>query len=533
MAVPTALCMVGLAVSLWLYWSHSAWYVNESYFQEDGKVRLLSGAILIIVTTTASLTSFVLQQESERSALAERLNSSVRARGPWLQLVVREMRPRVERTALLAVLSSAERQSLQSGAALPAPSPELRTLAQDFAAQGWHRVQVQSASGTAAMALLGSARSQPTFRAPLDATGAVELLWDGALLLRFTQPLLGEAGGKGLRLVMERDATELASVVFSLAGLGQTGEITACVMQDGMLLCLPSRWQPQPFRVQPRPAGSPPLAMQLAVANQRGVREGLDYRQNNVIAAYGQLAPGLGFVIKQDAVEIFAPIRRALGIGVLMTLVVVLGGTAVMAWQLGPLVARMRRAEVLASETAQKMQTLAQYDVLTSLPNRALFMDRLASACLRAARSGEAIAVVFIDVDGFKGINDSLGHAAGDAMLVQTGQRLAGAVRKSDTVARLGGDEFTILLEGMSQAEHDVQAIMDSITRAMHPPLDLLGQQRSVTLSIGVALHPGGSHPVDAGELLTHADQAMYDAKRSGKNTHRLVVLAPPAAEMA
>ena len=524
MSLQTATGMILLALSLWLSWFHSAWYANEIYFREDGKVRLLSGAILIVVTTTAALTGFVLQQETERAALIEKLSASVRARGPWLRLMAKEMQPQAERLIVSSRLSARELNLLNAGTDAQLSPKLLKAWATDFARQGWSRVAIQVNPGLT-LAILGPAQSKPAFIAPLDDAAATELLWDGVLMLRFSQPLVdGPMAGKA-RLVMERDASALGLVLFSIQGLGETGEVAACKMDEGMLSCLPTRWQPKPYKVTPRPAGTVPLPMQLALANQRGTFEGLDYRKSNVIAAYGQLAPGLGFVVKQDAIEVFAPIRSSLATGALMTALLSLGGAILMAWQLNPLVARMRRAEVLASEAAKKMQVLAQYDALTGLPNRALFMDRIATATLRATRSNEAVAVAFIDVDGFKGINDTHGHDVGDAMLIEVGLRLSHAVRKTDTVARLGGDEFTIILEGLTHPLHDVQKVMDTISESMRRQFVLNREERVVTLSIGVAVHLGGPGTVDPTELLKRADEAMYEAKRGGKNSHRVAVL--------
>ena len=163
-----------------------------------------------------------------------------------------------------------------------------------------------------------------------------------------------------------------------------------------------------------------------------------------------------------------------------------------------------------------KLIHLAQYDALTGLPNRALFMDRLAGATLRANRANRALAVLFLDLDGFKKVNDTLGHHSGDELLKKFGERLTLAVRKSDTVARLAGDEFTIILEELTDLEADTRAVADKIIASMRHPFDLPDGSVSVTTSIGIAIHAGAGANVDA--LLRKADDAMYRAKFSGKN---------------
>jgi diguanylate cyclase (GGDEF)-like protein/PAS domain S-box-containing protein len=158
---------------------------------------------------------------------------------------------------------------------------------------------------------------------------------------------------------------------------------------------------------------------------------------------------------------------------------------------------------------------MAQFDMLTGLPNRALFMDRLTSTAVRAKRSGSAFAVLFLDLDGFKKVNDTMGHHSGDELLQKFGERLSELVRKSDTVARFGGDEFTIILEGLLHPQADACAVADKILTAMRVPFDLADGQATVTTSIGVAVETSGESNIE--ELLRHADDAMYRAKSSGK----------------
>ena len=163
-----------------------------------------------------------------------------------------------------------------------------------------------------------------------------------------------------------------------------------------------------------------------------------------------------------------------------------------------------------------KLVYQAQYDFLTGLPNRSLFMDRLHHALFRARRNQTGLGVMFLDLDGFKQINDTLGHHAGDELLKQFAQRIATAVRKSDTVSRLSGDEFTVLLEELGSPERDAEAVADKIIAAIQPPFLLGDQEVIVTTSIGLAFYSSGECDLD--EMLRRADKAMYSAKKSGKN---------------
>jgi diguanylate cyclase (GGDEF)-like protein/PAS domain S-box-containing protein len=168
---------------------------------------------------------------------------------------------------------------------------------------------------------------------------------------------------------------------------------------------------------------------------------------------------------------------------------------------------------------AERMAHLAQYDALTDLPNRVLLQDRARQALAHARRGGKSVAVMYIDLDGFKQVNDTLGHDVGDELLVQLAQRLTGAVRASDTVCRQGGDEFVVLLPGIDAAEQACH-VARKIMAACRAPYLLNGQVLSVGLSGGIALFPEHGHNFD--ELSRHADAAMYAAKHAGRRQFRL-----------
>ena len=161
----------------------------------------------------------------------------------------------------------------------------------------------------------------------------------------------------------------------------------------------------------------------------------------------------------------------------------------------------------------------AYHDPLTELPNRALFHDRLNRALSRARRHGKYIAVLFLDLDRFKIINDSLGHDAGDRLLVMVGQRLRARMRPEDTAARLGGDEFTVLLEDIEDIHH-AAGVAERIAEDLRAPFEIGGREVFTTSSIGIAISDGHSHVAD--DLMRHADAAMYQAKAHGKARYRI-----------
>jgi diguanylate cyclase (GGDEF)-like protein/PAS domain S-box-containing protein len=181
----------------------------------------------------------------------------------------------------------------------------------------------------------------------------------------------------------------------------------------------------------------------------------------------------------------------------------------------------------ITEEKAQEEQLrrLAHHDSLTGLPNRALFFDRLTQAIAHARRERCYVAVMFLDLDHFKAVNDRFGHDIGDRLLCGIAGRLSACVRHSDTVARLAGDEFTVILPDLTDPEA-AGRIADKMLAGLTEPFDLSGQRITVTASIGIAIHPRDA--ADAEALLARADQAAYAAKRQGRNARLYYDLAPP-----
>jgi diguanylate cyclase (GGDEF)-like protein/PAS domain S-box-containing protein len=165
------------------------------------------------------------------------------------------------------------------------------------------------------------------------------------------------------------------------------------------------------------------------------------------------------------------------------------------------------------------LDRIAHYDVLTAVPNRRLLGDRLEQAIDRARRLGKSLAVCYLDLDGFKPINDQFGHEGGDRLLVEVASRLQSISRGDDTVARLGGDEFVMLWNDIDHESECFQAL-DRILAEVSSPMMLDGVPVSVSASIGVTMYPDDN--VDADSLLRHADHAMYSAKQLGKNRYQL-----------
>ena len=168
---------------------------------------------------------------------------------------------------------------------------------------------------------------------------------------------------------------------------------------------------------------------------------------------------------------------------------------------------------------AQQLTYIATHDPLTGLPNRVMFSDRLTMALAQAKRNEQKLAVMILDLDRFKNINDTLGHDAGDQLLTGVGDRLVGLLRKSDTVARLGGDEFMVLLPQIGRTD-DATKTAQKILKGFQKPFSIDNNELSITTSIGIAIYPEGGEDVDT--LIKNADTAMYRAKEQSRNNYQL-----------
>ena len=180
-----------------------------------------------------------------------------------------------------------------------------------------------------------------------------------------------------------------------------------------------------------------------------------------------------------------------------------------------------------ARNQGKMLESLALKDPLTGLANRRLLAERMSMALVHARRNKSTMAVVYLDLDGFKQINNTLGHGAGDALLIMVAGRLVATVREEDTVARLGGDEFIMALWNVTGTD-DAAKVALKVVEAVSQPYGIEGHTVRITTSAGIAIYP--VHGEDADTLMKNADLALYEAKRAGKNTCRISERPDPSA---
>ncbi|WP_374046056.1 diguanylate cyclase domain-containing protein [Massilia sp. R2A-15] len=243
------------------------------------------------------------------------------------------------------------------------------------------------------------------------------------------------------------------------------------------------------------------------------------------------------FQLAQEFIpDIAAQAREAMRSGVTfrgeMQATVALGDVRTYEYQLVPVCPPGGRCEAIAGNardiTARKVEEdrirrRASHDLLTDLPNRGLFRERLEHEVQHAARTRLPLALLFIDLDGFKEVNDRLGHAAGDELLQQVAQRIKRRTRVTDTVARLGGDEFTVILTDVTESQH-IDTIAATILGDLREPFALAAGEAGISASIGISVYPGDGATSE--ELVVNSDAAMYAAKSAGRNCYRFFTAA-------
>ncbi|MCZ6643866.1 MAG: diguanylate cyclase, partial [Gammaproteobacteria bacterium] len=184
----------------------------------------------------------------------------------------------------------------------------------------------------------------------------------------------------------------------------------------------------------------------------------------------------------------------------------------------GSTILRSIRYAIERKRTELRLAFLATYDSLTEIPNRNFFVDHLKKAVSRAQRNGSLLGLVFLDLDRFKGVNDTLGHYFGDKLLCAVAKRISAAVRNGDIVARMGGDEFAILLENMNDTQA-AETVARKLINVLAEPYELDGHSVNVTISVGITIYPKDDG--DPQTLVKNADMAMYQAKSAGRNCYQ------------
>lgn len=506
--------LLAYAAGLWGQSHRMAWYRHLYPGRDDRRISVISSAILLTIAISAGLAGFVLLAKTTQEVLTNSLTISLEHRVRTFQasldnaikdVTLASTRPRFN--ILMAKLAKT--------GITDAEAQEIQRILDDIIKNTPIAALVVTDAHGRIVGKRGVLVHNPPFTAPLAGRDNGALLWKGGTVLRASALIMPKGERAGL-LVADVPLPAIDRLFRDYAGLGQSGSMGVCAAKGDGILCMPSR--ANKFRViqAPRHFKGLPVPMSFALANKTGVVTTFDVHGENVISAHAPIGKtGLGMIVKVRSDELYLPVRQQLGytLGAIALLVAI--GIVLLRWQITPL-ARSLVAQIHERKLAEeRFAHLAHHDSLTNLPNRVLFHDRLQLAMIDANRRKQSVAVMFLDLDRFKTINDTLGHDAGDELLKQAAQRLTACLRAGDTVSRLAGDEFAMVLPGAESVEH-TRHLAQRLIGVFTEPFTIREQQIFITASVGITLYPADAATVEG--LLKNADTAMYRAKDTGRN---------------
>ena len=524
MPPPTAVGVLLVALALLLHSMRSRWYQAYYLDQEDRKFTLTSTLIVLLIALSAGIAGFSMMTITLEDMLKNNLRISLDHRRRIFEVALERAidnmyligtRPRFV-TLMTKVsygsITRAEREEFE------------RIFTNIIATTGVSAFELYDARGRR-FGGRGRLVTDSEIDAAVRAAFPVQLRWQQGTLLHARVPMMN-GGRQVATLVADMRLMDMDRLTADFTGLGETGTMAVCApLADGMQ-CFPNRLNG--FRVfkAARTMNGHSLPMDRALRGLYGIDRSRDAQGQDVMAAYGPIGDfDLGMVVRMRTSELYLPARKQLQYLLLVILVPVLIGLYLLRWQLGPLIRRLVHEVNERRSAEDRLSYLAHHDSLTGLPNRVVVMDRLEHSLAEAERRDRMAAVLFVDLDNFKIINDTLGHEAGDALLRDVAARLQAGVRRGDTVARMSGDEFAVILTDLVHGE-DAGAVAGKFLEQFRAPFRLHEREHYVTPSIGISVFPADGD--SAGQLLKNADIAMYRAKDQGKNRYQYY-----SAEMA
>lgn len=506
--------LIAIAGGIWTQCQQTAWRVRLDMSRDDKKISLIGGLILLAIASSAGLAGFALMANTTREVLNNSLMISLEHRARSFETIINH----AAEGALLAstrprfniLMAKHAREALDMD-----ERQEVQKILDDIIKNTpITALKLYDLNGNL-IGQRGELIDAAPFQVTLGNEGSMTLLWKDGTVLNARLPIRPKGERAGL-MVVDIPMPAIDRLFDDFAGLGQSGSMGVCTLKDDGILCLPSRGNAYQVKLIPRTYAGKPVPMSFALDGKTGVVNTFDRNGDNVISAHAPLPRlGLGMIVKISATELYLSMKQQLKYTLAVIFILVVIGMLFLRWQITPL-ARNLIAQIRERKLAEeRFAHLAHHDSLTGLPNRVLFHDRLQLAMIEAKRHHHSVAVLFLDADRFKTINDTLGHDVGDDLLKQIAQRLTSSLRAGDTVSRLAGDEFALILPAVEDT-NDTRHLARRLLGCFSEPFQLKEQHIFITASIGVTLYPGDATTVEG--LLKNADTAMYRAKYAGRN---------------
>ncbi len=491
----------------------------QRYWRQDEsrKINMVGGTILVMTGLIGVFGGFAVLQPLTVNELQNNLQLGLKSRSEMFKNAIKQAWQDSSTFAAGPLRLDAMRR-LDNNPNDEAARATLQTIAESAPAFGFSAVVLRDSAGREVVRA-GSFASNPELHVTVNTLSPSDLFWNNGFVLHTRTDMV--TGGHIVgTMEAERTLPLLGKALHDTAYLGKTTDFAVCAPAGENMHCFPFRSTGGKvlLNLPPRLNGRP-IPMSYALAGKTGVIHTKDYRGREVIAAYAPLGTlGLGVVLKIDSAELYEPIAETLGRLLAVLTLLLAAGIVVLRLQVLPLVRKMVKEIHERKQAEAQIGYLANHDVLTDLPNRLLVQDRFDQAMAHARRDGCKTALLFLDLDNFKEINDSLGHSIGDAILRAVAQRLRDCLRTTDSISRQGGDEFLIVLTDVRDST-DITGIMEKLMARQMEPYHIDGYELTSSLSVGITVYPDDGDDFET--LLKKADTAMYHAKDAGRNTFR------------
>ena len=503
MAVPTAIAYIALAIGIFL--------VTKKVNIPDADINLQKiyftlEFLLVLVVVIVALASFASSQQRAESLLSDELaQTSEQSRLYFDDIIKLKIN--------MAIMNS-KRQEIIEIIKSPVAIERINALFKDLEQYGYLKINLYQADKKPVFSAGNS--PHPSQLIKISDSEEIFLEWAKGFQLRQIIKISDRQQQIGYMesVIALPELSQFQQTIIHKKG---TSDMVICGLKNNYQKCFPFRWNTKPANYYGYLNGKalPVTKGALGIVETSIMT---DFRSERVMASVGPIGnTGLGMALKIDMRELYEPIRKQFYASFPLFILFIIGSIGLMRFKLKPLLEDLEKSRL-------RMQHLSMHDTLTLLANKSLFNDRLLQAVARLSRTNRQLALLYLDIDFFKRINDTFGHLVGDQLLTWFAEVLKSCVRETDTVARIGGDEFAIILENpgnQKNIELIAEKIIARVQKKVHTFPD--GSKRAISTSIGIAVT--GKPNISPKELMQRSDEALYQAKHKGRNTYSILNL--------